>query len=134
MRLADLGKKQHVVDDAVEPGQLFDAVFKHFPIVGVVPLTGQCHLSLAHQVAQRCAQFMGQVVRELRQLPDTLVESVEHHVDTAGQVCQFLRQGGSGQTMLQVLGRHPPGNAPEVPQWFQAALHQPPCPRTNQNQ
>lgn len=36
--------------------------------------------------------------------------------------------------MLQVLGRYLPGNAPEVPQGFQAALHQPPGARTNQDQ
>ncbi|CAB5631994.1 Uncharacterised protein [Pseudomonas putida] len=132
--LADLGEKQHVIDDAVEPGQFFDAVFQHFPVIRVVPFAGQRHLRLAHQVAQRCAQFMGQIIGKLRQLADALIEAVEHHVDAAGQLCQLQRQAGSGKAMLQVLGRHPPGNAPEVPQWPQAALHQPPGTGPDQQQ
>ncbi|MNH09460.1 hypothetical protein D3C79_689140 [compost metagenome] len=77
---------------------------------------------------------MGQIIGELRQLADALIEAVEHHVDAAGQLCQFQRQAVSGQAMLQVLGRHPPGNAPEVPQWLQAALHQPPGAGADQQQ
>ncbi|MOA23894.1 hypothetical protein D3C78_1445440 [compost metagenome] len=77
---------------------------------------------------------MGEVVGKLRQLADPLIEPIEHHIDAAGQLCQFQRQAACWQAMLQILRRHLPGNAAEVAQGLQAAPGQPPGAGADQQQ
>ncbi|MNF82655.1 hypothetical protein D3C84_649660 [compost metagenome] len=132
MRLTDLGEKQHVIDDPVEPGQLFDTGFQHFLVLLDGTLPAQGHLGLAHQVADRRAQLMGEVVRELRELLYAAIQPVEHDIHRMGQFLQLQGQVIQWQAQGQLLGRNLPGDLAEPAQWRQAALYQLPGAKTDQ--
>ncbi|MNE59619.1 hypothetical protein D3C80_1547270 [compost metagenome] len=77
---------------------------------------------------------MGQVVGELRQPLHTAVDAVEHHIHAAGQVTELLRQSRFRQAQRQLLGRHLLGDPTKPAQWRQAALHQFPGDKADQQQ
>jgi len=133
-RVADLGEEQHVGDDARQTLHFLGTGFQAGLVLRRRPLAGQGHLGLAHQVGQRGAQFVGQVVGELRQLLHPGVQSMQHEIDALGQFAEFLGQVVQGQAMGQVLGadlgRHPA----ELLQGRKPALHQPPGAHADQDQ
>ncbi len=133
-RVADLGQKQHVGNDTRQALQLFGVGFQHRFVGLRRAFARQRHLGLAHQVGQRRAQFVGEVIGELRQLLHPGVQAVEHHVEALRQLAQFVRQVVDGQAMGQVLrgdfGRH----SAELLQRRQPALHQPPGAHADQYQ
>jgi len=133
-RMADLGQKQHVGDDARQAFHFLDAGFQARLVFLRRPLAGQRHLRLAHQVGQRRAQFVGQVIGELRQLPHTVVQAVQHEVDALGQLAQLLGQVVQRQAMGQVLGADLRRHTAELLQRRQPALHQPPGAHADQDQ
>ncbi|EFQ65141.1 hypothetical protein PFWH6_0707 [Pseudomonas fluorescens WH6] len=133
-RMADLGQKQHVGNDARQALHFLRTGFQP----GLVLLQGtfarQGHLGLAHQVGQWRTQFVGQVIGELRQLLHPRIQALEHHVEALGQLGQFLGQVIHGQAMGQVLGGHLRRHLAELFQRRQATLYQPPGADADQDQ
>jgi len=64
-RVADLGQKQHVGDDARQALQLLGVGLQHGLVFIGRARARERHLGLAHQVGQGRAQFMGEVVGKL---------------------------------------------------------------------
>jgi len=132
--VADLGEKQHVGDDARQAFHFLGAGFQP-GLVGLAgTLAGQGHLGLAHEVGQWRAQFVGEVIGELRQLLHTGVEAMQHEVDAFGQLAQLLGQVVQRQTVCQVLGTDLGCHAAELLQRREPTLHQPPGAHADQEQ
>ncbi|MNW20557.1 hypothetical protein D3C71_2210080 [compost metagenome] len=64
--MTDLRQKQHVADDPSDTLQLFNARHQYIFVLFGRAFPGQGYLRLAHQVVDRRAQFMGQIIGELR--------------------------------------------------------------------
>ncbi|RMO63264.1 hypothetical protein ALQ38_05537 [Pseudomonas marginalis pv. marginalis] len=133
-RVADLSQEQHVGDHPRQALHFLGTGFQAGLVFLRGPFTGQGHLRLAHQVGQRCAQLVGEVVGELRQLLHAGIEAVQHEVDALGQFAQLLGQVVQLQAMGQVLGADLGRHAAELLQRREPALHQPPRAHADQDQ
>ena len=125
-RVVHLHQEQHVGDDPRQPLQFLGIGLQGFAVCRAVAMLAEQHLVAHQQVADRRAQFVGQVVGELRELAYAILEAAEHVVEAAGQAVQFARQVLLGDAVGEILRADLGGHPAEAVQRFEAGTHHPP--------
>ena len=96
-----LRQEQHVGHHAGQAFQFLRIVRQHFPVVVGAARTRQAHLGLGHQVAQRRAQFVGEVAGKFAQAPERIFQPRQHVVERGCQLRHLHRQVARGEPAVE---------------------------------
>ena len=100
-----LGQEQHVGDHAGQPLMFLQVGVQHFAILVGRPRLADRHLRLRHHVADRGAQLVRQIRRELGQAPEGILQAGQHFVEGRRQVDQLGGNRFELQALTEVAGR-----------------------------
>ena len=75
---------------------------------------------------------MGEIVRELRELPYTFVQPAQHGIEGMSGILEFIRQAFDWNAMAHVVGGDQCGHLAETPQGQKPALRRESCAQRDQ--